>query len=165
MLNHGNTLVQLLHCLSLSSSQLESAFPPALVSVAILTGRLVGHHLALSNVLERISRPCCEPLYEISTSHCKQEIFLLSSIAHKRTHKRTLLFGNALLNHGRQYGYWNQRTNMRVCYLDCHKARLCCYLVIHTGNLLRPLELFYFHLWPIYCLSLVLLANVKMDPF
>jgi hypothetical protein len=26
---------------------------------------------------------------------------------------------------------------MRVCYLDCHEAELCCYLVIHIGNLLR----------------------------
>jgi hypothetical protein len=36
-----------------------------------------------------------------------------------------------------------------------HKAGLCCYLVIHIGNLLHPLELFYFQLWPIYWLSLV----------
>jgi hypothetical protein len=34
-----------------------------------------------------------------------------------------------------------------VCYLDCHEAGLCCYLVIHIENLLRPLQLFYFHLW------------------
>jgi hypothetical protein len=44
---------------------------------------------------------------------------------------------------------------MRVCYVDCHEAGLCCYLVIHIGNLLSPLQLFYFHLWPIYWLSLV----------
>jgi hypothetical protein len=30
-----------------------------------------------------------------------------------------------------------------------------CYLVIHIETLLRPLHLFYFHLWPIYWLSLV----------
>jgi hypothetical protein len=30
---------------------------------------------------------------------------------------------------------------MRACYLDCHKAGLC-YLVIHTGNLLRPFSWF-----------------------
>jgi hypothetical protein len=39
---------------------------------------------------------------------------------------------------------------MRVCYLDCKEARVCCYLVIHIENLLRPLQLFYFHLWLIY---------------
>jgi hypothetical protein len=41
------------------------------------------------------------------------------------------------------------------CYLDCHEAGLCCYLVIHIENLLLPLLLFYFHLWPLYWLSLV----------
>jgi hypothetical protein len=25
-----------------------------------------------------------------------------------------------------------------------------CYLMMHIGNLLCPLQLFYFHLWPIY---------------
>jgi hypothetical protein len=44
---------------------------------------------------------------------------------------------------------------MTVCYLDCHEAGLCCYLVIHIENLLRPLQLFYFHLCPIYWLSVV----------
>jgi hypothetical protein len=44
---------------------------------------------------------------------------------------------------------------MRVCYIDCHEAGLCCYLWIHIENLLHPLQLFYFHLWPIYWLSLV----------
>jgi hypothetical protein len=35
---------------------------------------------------------------------------------------------------------------MLVCYLDCHEAGLCCYLVIHKEILLRPLQLFYFPL-------------------
>jgi hypothetical protein len=42
-----------------------------------------------------------------------------------------------------------------ICYLDCHEAGLCCYLLTHIENLLRPLQLFYFHLWSIYWLSLV----------
>jgi hypothetical protein len=42
---------------------------------------------------------------------------------------------------------------MRVCYLDCHEAGVCCYLVIHVENVLRPLQMFCFHLWPIYWLS------------
>jgi hypothetical protein len=37
----------------------------------------------------------------------------------------------------------------------CHEAGLCCYLVVHIGNLLRPLQLFYFHLWPTHWLSVV----------
>jgi hypothetical protein len=50
---------------------------------------LVGHHLRLSNVLERISRRSCEPPYAINTSHRKQEnfyeytYFALSSFANK----------------------------------------------------------------------------------
>jgi hypothetical protein len=48
---------------------------------------------------------------------------------------------------------------MRVCYLDCHEAGLCCYLVIHTENLLHPLQLLYFHLWPVYWLTIVSWGN------
>jgi hypothetical protein len=44
---------------------------------------------------------------------------------------------------------------MRVCYLECHQAWLCCYLVIYIEQLLRSLQLFYFHLWPIYGLYIV----------
>jgi hypothetical protein len=44
---------------------------------------------------------------------------------------------------------------MHVCYLECHEPGLCCYLVIHIENLLRPVQLIYFHLWPVYRLSLV----------
>jgi hypothetical protein len=70
---------------------------------------------------------------------------------------KTLLFGSTPFKHGSHFHYWNQPLNMRmrVCYLDCHEAGLCCYLVIHTENLWRPLQLFYSHLWLIYWLSLV----------
>jgi hypothetical protein len=44
---------------------------------------------------------------------------------------------------------------MLFCYLDCHEAGPYCYLVIRIECLLHPLQLFYFHLWPIYLLSLV----------
>jgi hypothetical protein len=75
----------------------------------------------------------------------------------KKPHNRTLRFGSTLFKHGRHFFYWNQRLNMRMrlCYLDCHEAGLCCYLVIHIENLLPQLQTFYFHLWPIYWLSLV----------
>jgi hypothetical protein len=39
---------------------------------------------------------------------------------------------------------------MRVYYLDFHEVGLYCYLVIYTENVLRPLQLFYLHLWRIY---------------
>jgi hypothetical protein len=44
---------------------------------------------------------------------------------------------------------------MTICYLQCQEAGLCCYLVIHTENLLCPLQMFYFHLWPTYWLSFI----------
>jgi hypothetical protein len=44
---------------------------------------------------------------------------------------------------------------VRICYLPCHEAGLCCYLVICLENLLHTLQLIYFHLWPIYWLSFV----------
>jgi hypothetical protein len=48
-------------------------------------------------------------------------------------HNRMLLFISVLLKHGRHFDYWNQPLNMhmRVCYLDCYEAGLCCYLVMH----------------------------------
>jgi hypothetical protein len=39
---------------------------------------------------------------------------------------------------------------MRICYLDCHEAGLCCYLVTQIENLLHPLQLFDFHLCLFY---------------
>jgi hypothetical protein len=44
------------------------------------------------------------------------------------------------LKHSSHFDYWNHwnqslKTRKRVCYLDCHEAGLCCYLVIHIGNL------------------------------
>jgi hypothetical protein len=120
---------------------------------------LVGHNLRLSNVLERISRPSCERLYATNTSHRRQEICLYEYLLHWvllpiKTHNRTLLFGSILLKPSSHFDCWNQPPNMlmRVWHLYCHEAGLCCYLVIHIENLLHPLHLFYFHLWPIYWL-------------
>jgi hypothetical protein len=88
------------------------------------------HHLRLSHVLERISRPSHRVILSI------------------KNHKRMLLFGSRLHKQGRNFDYWHQplKMRMRICYLDCHEAELCCYLVIHTGNLLYPLQLLCFHL-------------------
>jgi hypothetical protein len=77
--------------------------------------------------------------------------------------QKTLLLVSTLLKHGRHFDYWNQPLNMRMraCCLDCHEAGLCCYIVITIEDLLRPLQLFYFHLWPIYWLSHVVLSYLK----
>jgi hypothetical protein len=107
--------------------------------------------------------PSYEPLYATNTSHRKQETFLYEYPLHwallptKKTHNRTLLFCSILLKHGRHVDCGNQPLSMRIriCYLDCHESGPCCYLVIHIENLLRPLLLFYFHLWRIYWPSLL----------
>jgi hypothetical protein len=135
----------------------------SLLTVVSATSAPGRHHLRLSNILGRNSRTCCEPLYATNTSHPKQETFLYDDLLHrvllptKKMHNRALLFGITPLMHGHYFDYQNQPLNMSmpVCYLDYHEAWLCCYLMIHIENLLHPLELFYFHLWPIYWLSLV----------
>jgi hypothetical protein len=93
-------------------------------------------------------------LHAINTSHRKKEAFIyeyplqISPFAHIKTHNIKLLFDNTLLMHGRHFVYRNQPVNMRmrVWYLDGYEAGLCCYLVIHMENILRPLQLFYLHL-------------------
>jgi hypothetical protein len=101
-------------------------------------------------------------LYATNTSHRKQETFLYEYPLHwvllpiKEAHNRTLFFDStasstvAILT--TESSLW---TCILICYLDCHKAGLCCYLVTDIENLLRPLQLFYFHLCPVYWLSLV----------
>jgi hypothetical protein len=126
-------------------------------------GDLVDHHRRLSNVLERICRPSCEPLYATNTFRRKQEPFLYEYHLHwvlPSTKKCTTERCSSVVNpQARSHvDYWNKPLNirMRVCNVDCHAVGLCCYLVIHIDTMLRPLQLFYFHLWPIYWLSLVL---------
>jgi hypothetical protein len=127
MLNHGTTLVQLLHCIS--SNQLFNPLHSCFLSIS--KGDQVRHHLWLSNVLERISRPGCETLYATNTSQRKQERFFMNilsieSFCPQKMHKRTLLFGSICLKHGLHFDYWNQPLNMRmrVCYLDYQEVCL-----------------------------------------
>jgi hypothetical protein len=103
----------------------------------------------LSNFLVRISRASCESLYAINSSHRKQETFLYEHplpwvLLPTKANNITLLLGGIHLKHVRHFDCWNQPLNMRirVCYLDCHEAGLCCYLVIHIESHLRPLQLF-----------------------
>jgi hypothetical protein len=108
----------------------------------------------LYSVVNRFTR---QTLPTVNRKHFFMNILCIESFCSQNTHNWTLLFGSTLLKHDRRFDYWNQPLNIRihVCYLDCHEAGLCSYLVIHTENLLRPLQLFYFHLWPIYWLSLL----------
>jgi hypothetical protein len=89
----------------------------------------------------RLQRKVCHPavnrftrekLPTINRIYFFMNILGNESFCQQKTHSRTLLFGCTLLKHGRNFASWNQPLNsrMRVCYLDCHAAGLCCYLVI-----------------------------------
>jgi hypothetical protein len=90
-------------------------------------------------VVNRFTR---QTLPAVNRKHFFINILWIVSFYPQKTQNITLLFVSILL----------KRPNMRmhVCYLDCHETGLCCYLVIHIKNLLHPLQLFYFHLSPIY---------------
>jgi hypothetical protein len=117
-------------------------------------------HLLISKVHERISRPSREPLYATNTSRRKQETLLGKYPLHwvlcppppKNRQKCTLAFGILHLEDDRHFDSWNQPLNTLP---RCHEAGLCCYLVIYIENLGHPLQLFYFHSWPIHGLSIV----------
>jgi hypothetical protein len=81
-------------------------------------------------VVNRFTR---QTLPTANRKHVYMNIRHIESFCPQKAHNRTLLFGSTLLKHGPRYDYWNQRLNMRmrVYYLNCHEAGLCCYLVIH----------------------------------
>jgi hypothetical protein len=105
-------------------------------------------------VVNRFTR---QTLPTANSKHFFLNILCIESFCSQKWNSIRLLFGITFLKHGRHIDYWNQPLNMlmRVYYLDSHETRLCCYLVIQLGNRLRQLQLFYFHLWPIYWLTLV----------
>jgi hypothetical protein len=123
---------------------------------------LVGHHLRLWNVLEFlypvVNRFMQQTLSTVNRKHFFINILCTESPCPQKMHNRQVLSGCTLLKHSRHFDYWNQLLNMDmcICYLDCHEAGLCCYLLILIENLLHPLQLFYFHLWPVYWLCLVI---------
>jgi hypothetical protein len=85
-------------------------------------------------------------------------LWTVSFCPQKETRNRRLLFGITLPKHGRHFYYWNQPLNMCMsrCYIDCYEAGLCCYLVITDRKPITSITAVYFHLWPVYWLSLVL---------
>jgi hypothetical protein len=89
-----------------------------------------------------VNRFMQQTLPNINRKHLFMNILCSESFWPQKTQNKTLLFGNTLLKHNRHFDYWNQPLNMRICYLDCHEAGLCCYLVTHMQNLLHPLHCF-----------------------
>jgi hypothetical protein len=107
---------------------------------------LAGHHLSLSNILERIfdsvvNRITRQILSTVNRKHFFVNILCIESFCpQKRPTERYLSLAQssstvAILT-----------TEPSLCYLDCHEAGLCCYVLIHIENLLHPLQLFCFHL-------------------
>jgi hypothetical protein len=107
------------HCLSSFSSHLESTLPPA---VQLLLSKsqqvaLVGHHLRLSNVAKKVSRPSYETLHvtrqtlpTVNRKHFFMNILRIDSF-YLKTHNRTPLFGSTH-KHGRHFDYWNQHARL-----------------------------------------------------
>jgi hypothetical protein len=88
----------------------------------------------------------CDKHFPPSTGNISLWIsFALSPFAPKETCDRTLLFGSTPFKHSRHFDYCNPplTMRMRVCYLDCHEAGLCFYVVVYIENKLRPLQLCY----------------------
>jgi hypothetical protein len=108
----------------------------------------------LDPLVKRFTR---QTLPTANRKHFFMNIHCNEAFCSQKTHNRTFLLGSTLHKQGRNFDYWNQPLTMRihVCYLDFYEAVLCCHLVIHVENQLRPLQLFYFQLWPIYWLLLV----------
>jgi hypothetical protein len=132
------------------------------VEVFLLLSQSLPHLRFNLFVISEMFAAKAETLYATDTSHRKKETYLYEYPLHWVLLPTKMAQHNAVLRfytlkHGRRFDYWNQPLNMRmrVCYVDCDEAGLCCYLVTHTENRLRPLQLFYFHLWPIYWPSVV----------
>jgi hypothetical protein len=151
--------------MSLSSCQLESTLPP---TAQLLLRNL--NRVTLSSIVcdfRTSFREFVDPVVNcftqqtlptVNRKHFFMNIVCIESFCPQKTHNRTLLFCSILLKQARHFDYWSQPLNMRIrlCCLLCHEAGLCCYLVIQVENLLRPLQLFYFHLRPIHWLSLLI---------
>jgi hypothetical protein len=130
----------------LTSCQLEPTVPSA--SIAVSTGRLGRTPSAtFERPWENFSTQLLTALHNKHLPPQTGNISLCLSFALSLfcPQTKTLLFDSVLLKHGHHLDNWNQALNMRmrVCYLDCREAWLCCYLVTHTENLLLPLQLFY----------------------
>jgi hypothetical protein len=84
----------------------------------------------LDPVVNRFTR---QILPTVNSKYFFTNIFALSPFCSHTTHNITLLFCSTLLKDDRHFDCWSQPLNMRmrVCYLDCHEAGLCCYIVKH----------------------------------
>jgi hypothetical protein len=82
----------------------------------------------------RASSATFETLPTINRKYFFMDVPCIESVFPQKGTQQNSLFGNSLLRHSHHFNYWTQPLNMRrrVCYLNCHEAGLCCYLVIRT---------------------------------
>jgi hypothetical protein len=153
------TLIHLSHsCKGASKTPAQKSFDCCLCHFRTCSGIICHFRTSLKECLDPVVNLFRrQNLHTINWKHFLMNILCIESSCPQKTHKRTLLFGSTLLKHCRHFDYCNQPLNMRIslCYLDGHEAGLCCSLVIHIENLLHVLQLFYFHLCPIYWFSFV----------
>jgi hypothetical protein len=106
--------------------------------------------------------PSYEPLYATDTSHRKREAFLYEQPLHwvllprKKNAQQNSFFGSIRPKHGRHFDYWNQPLNMhmRVCYLLSWSWTVLLPNDTHIKRF-TSITAVYLHLWPVYCLTLV----------
>jgi hypothetical protein len=132
-------------------SLLSRPIPQLRFNLFVISGKFASKMAFYQTKQMEVTLPTLNRKYSFINILCTQSF-------PQRTHNRTLRIGSIHINHGRHLYYWNQSLNihMHVCYLDCHEDGLCCYLVILIEKLVRPLQLFYFNLWPIYWLFIIL---------
>jgi hypothetical protein len=165
---HPN-VVSTLSIIILLSAWINSSTDCTVVAIAVSTGRPGQASSATferpwENLSTQLWAALHDTLFTFKRKHFFMNILYIESFCPQKTHNRMLFLDSTLLKHSCRFDYWNQPLNvhMHICYLDSHEAGLCCYRVIHIEDLLLPLQLFDFHLWPIYWLSLVkYLANVS----
>jgi hypothetical protein len=135
--------VATLSIVNLLSVRINSSIRCTGAYVAISTGRPARALSATFEILwENFSTPLRQKLPTINRKYFFMNILCIESFYSQKNHNGTLLFGSILLKHGRHFDHWNQPLNMRNVRLI---PRLCCYLVIHIQNLVRPLQLFYYY--------------------
>jgi hypothetical protein len=113
-------------------------------------------------VLEIISGPSCELLYATNTSHCKQKTLLYEYTLHwvLLPTKSTIERCSWVVNTSSMIAILTTETSLWTCACasvtwTVMKLGCAATLVIHIEKLLCQLQLFYFHLWSIYWLSLI----------
>jgi hypothetical protein len=104
--------------------------------------------------------PSCEPLYVTNTSHRKQETFHYEYPLHWVLLPTKNAQQNATLRPQARSSFWLLTPGSEHAHASLLPRLPRSWTVllpndIYIENLLRPLQLFYFHLWPIYLLSLV----------